>query len=75
MTEFNKDTLIGEVLAKAPYAQGLFMSIGMHCLGCGMSAMETIEEACDVHGVESDIFVEVLNRYVRDYEEGRPAEE
>lgn len=65
--EFTKDTLIGDVLAAAPQSEPLFMSIGMHCLHCGLSSMESIEQACDVHGVETDIFLEVLNRFVKDH--------
>jgi hybrid cluster-associated redox disulfide protein len=61
MTEITKDTLIGEILEAAPETAPLFISIGMHCLGCAMSSGETLEEACEVHGVEVDEFLEALN--------------
>lgn len=67
MVEFTKDTVIGEVLAEAPWTQPLFMAIGMHCLGCVMSSGETIEEACEVHAVEPDVFVEILNKYAAEH--------
>ena len=67
--EFNKDTLIADVLSAAPQTEPLFMSIGMHCLHCVMASGETIEEACEVHGVETDIFIEVLNRFIKDHPE------
>ena len=32
----------------------IFLSTGMHCLGCPASRGETVEEACMVHGVDCD---------------------
>lgn len=43
---FNKDTRIGEILEKAPEKAEILLEIGMHCLGCPASQMETLEEAC-----------------------------
>lgn len=67
MEQFTKDTIIGDVLLKAPQAAPLFLSIGMHCLGCAMSSGESIEEACAVHSVDPDDFVEELNKYVEEH--------
>ena len=52
MIEITKDTIIGEVLDIAPQTAPIFLSIGMHCLGCMASRGETVEEACAVHGVD-----------------------
>ena len=62
MAQITKETMIGELLdidleATAP----VLLSIGMHCLGCPSSQMETIEEAALVHGVDADMLVRVLN--------------
>ena len=59
--EFNKDTTIGEILEKAPEKVEILLNAGMHCIGCPASQMETIEEACDVHGIDVDEIVEKLN--------------
>ena len=64
MVEFTKDTIISEVLLKAPEAAPMFYAIGMHCLGCAMSSGETLEEACQVHEVDPDEFIEKLNAFV-----------
>ncbi len=64
MAVFTKDTIISEVMAVAPQAAPLFQSIGMHCLGCAMASGESIDEACAVHGVDSDKFLKALNDYV-----------
>ena len=43
--KFNNDTKIGEILEIAPDKAEVLLEIGMHCLGCPASQMETIEEA------------------------------
>ena len=60
--EFDKDTTIGEILEKAPEKADLLLEAGMHCLGCPASQMETLEEACEVHGIDADELVEKLNK-------------
>lgn len=42
----------------------MFLSIGMHCLGCPSSRGETVEEACMVHGVDADEFLNALNAFL-----------
>ena len=59
--EITKNSIIGDVLDKYPQVAPLFMSIGMHCLGCPASRGETIEEACMVHGADADELVKNLN--------------
>ena len=61
MFVITKDTIIAEILKEAPEVAPLFISIGMHCLGCAMASDETVAEACDVHGVDADELVEALN--------------
>lgn len=59
--EFNKDTKIGDILEKAPEKAEILLEAGMHCLGCPASQMETLEEACSVHGIDVEEIVEKLN--------------
>ena len=62
--KIEKSTIIGDVLDIAPQTAPLFMSIGMHCLGCPASRGESIEEACEVHGVDCDELLEKLNAHL-----------
>ena len=62
--QLTKETIIGDVLEIAPQTAPLFQAIGMHCLGCAMSSGETIEEACEVHGVDVDLFLAELNKAI-----------
>ena len=59
--EINKDTRIGEILEKAPEKAEILLEVGMHCIGCPASQMETLEEACEVHGIDVEDVVEKLN--------------
>ena len=58
---YNKDTRIGEILERTPEIAEILLEVGMHCLGCPASQMETLEEACDVHGIDVEEVVEKLN--------------
>ena len=42
----------------------LLLNIGMHCLGCPSSQMETIEEAAMVHGLDPDDLVVEINTFI-----------
>ena len=59
--KFNKDTKIGELLEVAPEKAEILLNVGMHCIGCPASQMETIEEACDIHGIDVEDVLEKLN--------------
>lgn len=59
--EINKDTRIGELLQNAPEKAEILLAAGMHCLGCPASQAETLEEACEVHGINVEELVEKLN--------------
>ena len=64
MAQITQDTIIGDILDIAPQTAPVFMSIGMHCLGCPSSRGETVEQACMVHGVDVDALLEAINQMV-----------
>ena len=59
--EINEKTLIGEIVMNHPEAIEVLMSIGMHCLGCPASQMESLEDACAVHGMDPGPVVDAIN--------------
>ena len=61
MINIMKDTIIGDILDVAPQTAPIFLSIGMHCLGCPSSRGETVEEACMVHGIDVDKLLALVN--------------
>ncbi len=62
--QITKNTIIGDILDNAPQTAPLFLNIGMHCLGCPASRGETLEQACMVHGVDADTFLDELNTFL-----------
>ncbi len=62
--EVSKDTLIGDLLRIDANVAPLLMGIGMHCLGCPSSQMESIEEAAYVHGIDPDSLVKEINKII-----------
>ena len=66
MAKITKDTIIGDILDIAPQTAPVFMSIGMHCLGCPASRGETVEQACAVHGVDVASLLEKINALITD---------
>ena len=62
--EVLKTTQIGELLNMNPNVKEILMGFGLHCFGCPMSQMETIEEAAAVHGVDIDVMMEKINEFL-----------
>ncbi len=59
-----RTTMIGELLRIDQNVAPILMEIGMHCLGCPSSQMETIEEAAMVHGINPDDLVQRINDFL-----------
>lgn len=64
MTQVTKDTLIGEALMTDMNIAEILMGAGMHCVGCPASQGETIEEACEVHGMECEPLIKEINDFL-----------
>ena len=64
MARVTKDTMIGDLLQIDQNVAPLLLNIGMHCLGCPSSQMETIAEAAMVHGIEPDDLVVEINTFL-----------
>ena len=57
-----KDMLIGEIIEINPDLVSVLMEAGMHCVTCPAASMETLEEACMVHGIDPDELEARLNQ-------------
>jgi len=65
--KITRQTDMNEILMKHPELAGLFLQSGMGCVGCPMSMGETLEEGCEVHGMNDkqiDKLVEKLNKKI-----------
>ncbi|WP_033165168.1 hydroxylamine reductase [Clostridium sp. KNHs205] len=56
-----KDMLIGDILRIDSNLAPILLEVGMHCLGCPSSQMESLEDACAVHGMDVSVVLEKLN--------------
>lgn len=59
-----KEMTVGQVLRFYPQTVQTFLELGMHCLGCPSSTMESIEGAALTHGKKPDELVEQLNKAI-----------
>ena len=58
-------TLIGDLVLFHPETAELLFSIGLHCLGCPSSGVETVSDAADVHGLDTEKLVSQLNDIIK----------
>ena len=56
-----KTMKIGDFCEQYPDKIDILLEAGMHCLGCPASQAETIEEACEVHGIDVEDLIKDLN--------------
>jgi hydroxylamine reductase len=56
-----KTMTIGKLLEDAPEKADILLQSGMHCLGCPTAQHETIEEACEAHGIDIEEMLKQLN--------------
>jgi len=60
----SKDMLIGEILTVDIGIAKFLLEMGMHCLGCPSARGESLEQACEVHGVDVDELIVQINEYL-----------
>ena len=58
------ETLVGQIVREYPEAAPVLMSIGMHCLGCPASQMESLADAAMVHGYKPEDVVNAVNEAI-----------
>lgn len=56
-----KYSLIGAILQYHPETIDVFNEMGLGCARCPSSARETLEQACNVHGLDLDTAIGKLN--------------
>ncbi len=67
MNKITKKSLINETIQNYPSLAEDFFKMGMMCIGCPMSQLETINQGCQAHGMtekQVNKFIEILNKKV-----------
>ena len=63
MEQITENMTIGEILeARGQEVAPILLGMGMHCLGCPSAQMETLAEACEVHGVDVNEILAQINK-------------
>lgn len=52
--KITKETTLGEVVNSYPESAKVLMQYGLHCIGCHVSAFETIEQGSKAHGLSDE---------------------
>ena len=64
--KITKDMKMGEVLREHPETTQVFLEHGLHCVGCQVAFMETIEQGATAHGIDLDKLLKDLNDAVKE---------
>lgn len=67
--EITKQTTMGEMIEYDRGIAVILMEAGMHCVGCPASIGESLEEACQVHGLDSDKVLKDIQDYLANKDE------
>ena len=73
MEEITKDMKIGDILALNALIAPFLMQNGLGCVSCSASSAESLEEACELHGINVEDLTEDLNDVLREYLETQEA--
>ena len=71
MAEITKNMKISDILALNELMAPFLMQNGLSCVTCGASEAESLEEACEVHGINVEDLTEDLNDVLREYMEAQ----
>ena len=67
--EITKQTTMGDMIEFDRGIAVILMEAGMHCVGCPASIGESLVEACQVHGLDSDKVLKDIQDYLASKDE------
>lgn len=67
MKQARKEDTIQQVLELDNNLASVFLSHGMFCIGCPSARSETVEEACEVHGIDVNELLLDINKYLAEH--------
>ena len=60
----DKSMTFAKIINLAPEIVEILLEKGMHCIGCPMSAQETLKQGALAHGLNPDELVRELNKEI-----------
>jgi hybrid cluster-associated redox disulfide protein len=70
----NLDDNIAKVLERYPESAPVFLSYGLHCVGCFANAFDTVGAGCQIHGMgdkEVSALLKDVNYMVQENEKSK----
>ena len=64
--EITKATTMGQILDYDLGIADVLVKVGMHCVGCPSSIHESLEEACQVYGLDVDRVLQSIHQYLQE---------
>lgn len=58
----NKKTRIIDAIKEKPGAHVIMAEAGLHCMGCGGAAFESIEDGCSAHGLSEKQIDDIIKK-------------
>jgi len=58
----NKDSTFQEIMMSCPEAGKILFGYGLHCIGCHLSASETLEQGAKAHGLTDKQIKEIIEK-------------
>ena len=62
--KITKETTMGHIIKMDKGMGEFLMSNGLHCVTCTSSANESLADACIVHGLDADIMLSKIQKYL-----------
>jgi hybrid cluster-associated redox disulfide protein len=60
--KIDKNIQIGELVMNYPQSVDVLFNHGFHCIGCGLSAYETLEQGALAHGFDEATVEEIIQQ-------------
>ena len=68
--KITRDIMIGELVMNYPQSVEVLFQYGFHCIGCGLSAYETLGQGCLAHGFDEATLDQVIEEIKKAVDEG-----
>ena len=72
--KITKDMSLGETAQRYPETAEVFGKYNLHCFGCPMATMETIEQGALAHAIDLEKLLAELNQAVEEETNPEPVE-
>jgi len=60
--KITKEMTFGEILKLCPDSAEILFSYGLHCIGCHIAVVETLEQGCKAHGLSDEDIDAIVNK-------------